>query len=384
MLLTATVVTPMVAVALNAAESTDTELLKDRGSVDSLAIEVKATSVLEHQHQHQFQIKARVIAKEDVGLKAQVSGYLVDKHFQEGELVTQGQLLFSLDDTRYQAKLSHAKSLLASAEANLHVAKLDYKRGLSLLPQASISKAEVDRLLAEQLLALAEVKSAKSQIKLAQAELGFTQIRAPFSGKISNSKSALGELVSPTSPALADLVSVSPMDVSFQVSETRFWQARNKIKAANADLPLVSLQFITGDHFSETGKISYIGNRVDRASGTVAVRAEFDNKQGKLLPGQYVELTVTDSQSEPVLLIPQRALQQDLSGFYIFVIGANDTVERRDIVVSEQVKSHIIVNSGVALGERVITHGLQKVTVGTKVKESLADSYLPLITVASK
>ncbi len=332
---------------------------------------VKAAKVMVYEHHHNFKIKGRVAAKEDVALQAQVTGYLVAKHFKEGDIVAQDALLFSLDDSRYQAKLSQAKSLLASAEANLNVAKLDYKRGVSLLPNSSISKAEVDRLLAEEQLAHAQVTSARAQIQLAQTELDYTQIRAPFSGRISNSKVALGELLSPSSEVLADLVTVSPIDVSFQVSETVFQQAKVKMQAQDADLPSVSLFFNSGDAFSEVGEITYLGNRVDKATGTVAIRAEFDNQQQLLLPGQYVELTVTDSLPESVLLLPQRALLQDLAGFYVFVVNTNDIVERRDISLGEQVGSQVIVSSGVKVDEVVITHGLQQVSPGSMVKAKL-------------
>ena len=343
------------------------------------AVAVKAARVIEHAHHHYFQIKGRVAAKEDVALQAQATGYLVSKHFKEGDMVARGELLFQLDNRRYQAKLSQAKSLLASAEANLNVARLDYKRGLSLLPTSSISAAEVDRLQAEEQLAQAKIKSAKAQIQLAKTELDYTQVRAPFSGRISNSKVALGELVSPTSEALADLVTVSPIDVSFQVSETVFHQAKNKMKASGAELPSVSLFFNSGEAFSEIGEITYLGNRVDKATGTVAVRAEFDNQQELLLPGQYVELTVTESMPDPVLLLPQRALSQDLMGFYVFVVDGNDMVERRDIQIGEQVGSQVIVNAGVTVDEVVITHGLQQVKIGSRVNAKLVDTaYLPV------
>ncbi|WP_179079071.1 efflux RND transporter periplasmic adaptor subunit [Shewanella sp. UCD-KL12] len=338
------------------------------------AVGVTASRVKAFEHHHNFKIKGRVAAKEDVALQAQATGYLVDKHFKEGDMVAQGELLFSLDDSRYLAKLSQAKSLLVSAEAKLNVAKLEHKRGLSLLPTSSISEAEVDRLLAEEQLARAQIKSAKAQIQLAKTELGYTQIRVPFSGRISNSKVALGELVSPSSYALADLVTVSPIDVSFQVSETVFHQTKMKMLATGSELPSVSLFFNSGDPFSEVGAITYFGNRVDKASGTVAVRAEFNNEAQLLLPGQYVELTVTDSQSTPVLLLPQRALMQDLSGFYVFVVNGNNEVERKDIDVGEQVGMNIIVNSGVRADDVVITHGLQQVVTGSKVKATLVDS----------
>lgn len=338
------------------------------------AVAVKAARVTAHEHHHNFNIKGRVAAQEDVALQAQVTGYLVSKHFNEGDIVAAGELLFLLDDSRYQAKLSHAKSLLASAEANLNVANLDYKRGLSLLPNSSISEAEVDRFLAEKQLAQAQITSAKAQIQLAQTELDYTQIRAPFSGRISNSKVALGELVSPSSEALVDLVTVSPIDVSFQVSETVFHQTKKKLQATGAQLPSVSLFFTSGEAFSEMGEITYLGNRVDKATGTVDVRAEFNNQKQLLLPGQYVELTVTESLAESVLLLPQRALLQDLVGFYVFVVNANDRVERRDIRIGEQVGDQVIVNAGMTAEEVVITHGLQRVKTGSWVKAKLVDA----------
>ncbi|QFU24093.1 efflux RND transporter periplasmic adaptor subunit [Shewanella eurypsychrophilus] len=351
-------------------------------SLEATAVAVKAVRVIAHEHHHNFQIKGRVAAQEDVALQAQATGYLMSKHFKEGDIVAQGELLFSLDDSRYLAKLAQAKSLLASADANLNVAKLDYKRGISLLPGSSISAAEVDGLLAAEQLAQAQITSAKAQIQLAQTELDYTQIRAPFSGRISNSKVALGELVSPSSEALADLVTVSPIDVSFQVSERVFHQAKKKIRATGADLPSVSLFFDSGEAFSEIGEITYLGNRVDKSMGTVAVRAEFDNQKQLLLPGQYVELTVKESLAESVLLVPQRALLQDLSGFYVFVVGEDALVERRNIDIGELVGNLIIVNTGVMADEVVITHGLQQIKTGSLVNAKLVDAVNSQLMVA--
>lgn len=138
-------------------------------------------------------------------------------------------------------------------------------------------------------------------------------------------------------------------------------------------MPSISLFFTSGEAFSEIGEITYLGNRVDKATGTVDVRAEFNNPDQLLLPGQYVELTVTDSLAESVLLLPQRALLQDLMGFYVFVVNANERVERRDIQIGEQVGNQVIVNAGVMADDLVITHGLQQVKTGSLVKAKLVD-----------
>ncbi|MDG2664020.1 multidrug efflux RND transporter periplasmic adaptor subunit VmeY, partial [Vibrio parahaemolyticus] len=161
----------------------------------------------------------RIEAVEDTNITAQISGYLKARHFEEGQMVEKGQLLYSIEPSSFEAQVASAKAALAQAKAALKKAELDHTRGKNLLPRGSISQSEFDALTAALLGARAELEAANAQLKLAEVNLSYTQIRAPFSGRISDTKVSTGDLVSPSSGVLTTLVSLDPVHTSFSVSE---------------------------------------------------------------------------------------------------------------------------------------------------------------------
>ncbi|OJI47092.1 Efflux pump periplasmic linker BepF [Vibrio vulnificus] len=161
----------------------------------------------------------RVEAVEDTNITAQVSGYLKARHFEEGQLVEKGALLYTIEPSSFEAQVASAKASLAQAKASLKKAELDHQRGKNLLPRGSISQSEFDALTAGLLGAQAQLEAANAQLKLADVNLSYTQIRAPFSGRISDSKVSTGDLVSPSSGILTTLVSLDPIHTAFSISE---------------------------------------------------------------------------------------------------------------------------------------------------------------------
>jgi len=334
---------------------------------ETARVNVHAATVSLQQYQPSFSTKGRVQAQEDVALQAQVTGYLRSKHFAEGDAVREGQLLFQLDDRQFVANLSLSQAELASAKAQFTLIELDYRRALSLLSGHSISQANVDSLLANKQSAAAAIKGAEAKLDLAKTTLAFTQIKAPFSGKISESNVAIGELISPNTPYLASLVSLSPIDVSFKLSEDDFHHAKLKYQHDLSSLPEASLLLSNGDEFNESGAVTYWGNRVDKQTGTVSLKAEFMNQDKQLIPGQYIELAITDKQSISVLTVPASAVQRDIVGDFVMRVDDSQKALRQNVVVGESLGSQVIIESGVNASDCIINKGLQKIKSGTAV-----------------
>ncbi|EGQ8113667.1 multidrug efflux RND transporter periplasmic adaptor subunit VmeY [Vibrio parahaemolyticus] len=314
----------------------------------------------------------RIEAVEDTNITAQISGYLQARHFEEGQMVEKGQLLYSIEPSSFEAQVASAKAALAQAKASLKKAELDHQRGKNLLPRGSISQSEFDALTATLLGARAELEAANAQLKLAEVNLSYTQIRAPFSGRISDTKVSTGDLVSPSSGVLTTLVSLDPVHTSFSVSEReRLAMGMDRIKgdgSAESNGVEVQLELENGQFFEHLGQLDFLGNRIDTKTGTIAMRALVPNPEHKLLPGQHIKVNLRDKNTRDVIVVPRRAVQTDLEGDFVMVTTEGNVAERRNVSLGPQVEQGIIIREGLEKGEAVITQGLQRVRNGVEVR----------------
>ncbi|HHG3231612.1 TPA: multidrug efflux RND transporter periplasmic adaptor subunit VmeY [Vibrio parahaemolyticus] len=314
----------------------------------------------------------RIEAVEDTNITAQISGYLQARHFEEGQMVEKGQLLYSIEPSSFEAQVASAKAALAQAKASLKKAELDHQRGKNLLPRGSISQSEFDALTATLLGARAELEAANAQLKLAEVNLSYTQIRAPFSGRISDTKVSTGDLVSPSSGVLTTLVSLDPVHTSFSVSEReRLAMGMDRIKgdgSAESNGVEVQLELENGRFFEHLGQLDFLGNRIDTKTGTIAMRALVPNPEHKLLPGQHIKVNLRDKNTRDVIVVPRRAVQTDLEGDFVMVTTEGSVAERRNVELGPQVEQGIIIREGLEKGEAVITQGLQRVRNGVEVR----------------
>ncbi|MCC4223031.1 multidrug efflux RND transporter periplasmic adaptor subunit VmeY [Vibrio campbellii] len=314
----------------------------------------------------------RIEAVEDTNITAQVSGYLEARHFDEGQMVEKGQLLYSIEPSSFEAQVASAKAVLAQAKAALKKAELDHQRGKNLLPRGSISQSEFDALTATLLGARAELEAANAQLKLAEVNLSYTQIRAPFSGRISDSKVSTGDLLSPSSGILTTLVSLDPVHTSFSVSEReRLNLGMDGIKgdgSAESSGVEVQLELENGEYFEHLGQLDFLGNRINMQTGTIAMRAVVPNPDQKLLPGQHIKVNLRDKNAKDVIVIPRRAVQTDLEGDFAMVIAEGNVAERRNVELGAQVEQGIIIKDGLDKDDTVITQGLQRVRNGVEVR----------------
>ncbi|EIV8467890.1 efflux RND transporter periplasmic adaptor subunit [Vibrio vulnificus] len=314
----------------------------------------------------------RVEAVEDTNITAHVSGYLKARHFEEGQLVEKGALLYTIEPSSFEAQVASAKASLAQAKASLKKAELDHQRGKNLLPRGSISQSEFDALTAGLLGAQAQLEAANAQLKLADVNLSYTQIRAPFSGRISDSKVSTGDLVSPSSGILTTLVSLDPIHTAFSISEReRLALGIERIKGDGSTPSAgveVQLQLENGKEYPHLGRLDYLGNRIDTKTGTIALRAVVENPDHQLLPGQHIKVNLREKQAKSVVVVPRRAVQTDLEGHFVMVMTPGEVAERRNVSLGAQVEQGVVIRQGLTQDDVVITQGLQRVRNGMQVR----------------
>ncbi|MAA86791.1 MAG: efflux transporter periplasmic adaptor subunit [Haliea sp.] len=323
-------------------------------------------------YQAQSVYVGRLVARDDVTIRASVSGYLMERSFNEGEQVQAGDVLYVIDPSEYVAALAIARADLAAAKANQTNAQRNYQRGLELLPKSAISQVEMDNLTAQKLDADARIESAQAQVTAAEVNLGFTTIKAPISGRIGRSQVSPGDLVGPSSGDLTTLVSIDPIEALFQVSEATYIDQISQRVTANPTVDdlkniEVTLELADGLQYPEVGQIDYFGNRIDAATGTMEAGARIPNPYGLLVPGQYVRVTLQDTALKDGLFVPLAAVQADQQGAFVLVVAGDGTVQRSNAQLGERLDDMVLVTGGLQAGDRVIVRGLQQVRPGMPV-----------------
>lgn len=309
-------------------------------------------------------LAARVSAYRSAEIRPQVDGIILKRSFEEGAQVKAGDLLYQIDPAVYEAQLASAKASLAVAEANAQSSKLLAERYSKLVQSAAVSRQEADDASASWKQAQAQIQSAKAAVKSAQINLNYTRITAPISGTISRSNITEGALVSAAqSTALATIRQYSPAYVDIKQSAI---SALKMKRDSNNRTVLLTLE--DGTPLPETGTLQFSESSVDEGTGTLNVRALFENSEGLLLPGMFVRATVTLNHLDSAILAPQEAIIRQPNGSVIaMVVGANNVVEARPLEVEQAIGSKWLVKSGVSAGDQVIVAGLQKIAAGATV-----------------
>lgn len=323
----------------------------------------------------EFEFVARTRAREDTEIRARITGTIIERNFAEGETVEKDALLFKIDPRPYQAALNAARADLAQATASLDVAERNLVRGNELQPDGYISEAELDKLRGERDRAIAGREAAQAAIEQAELNLAFTEIRAPFTGRAGRSQLSIGDLVDPSAGPLVSLVQVDPMLVDFDVNERALSESmsRNQERLAQGQEPISytpRLRLVTGDFYELPGVIDYAGNRINPTTGTITVTARFPNPDGTLLPGQFGRIVVKRGEPEMRMLIAQQSVLEDMQGRYVFTVGEDNLVVRKNVKLGQRHGVNWVVEEGLMEGDRVIVNGVQKVRPGMPVAPS--------------
>lgn len=316
----------------------------------------------------------RTAPVESVEIRARVQGFLQSMEFEEGTQVEAGQVLYVIEPAEYEAAVQAAEAQVTIARSEMDRAQADYERVKKLYEQQSAAKMEMITSKAAYEKAEGQLQAAQANLTESKIKLGYTRISAPIAGRINKSAVDIGNLVGQNeATVLSTIVPWNPLHVYVTVSERDVLEWRRRV-ADDVQVPRIEvfLQLVDGSRYPQAGVIDYIDNRIDPKTGTLQVRAEFQNPKGLLVPGSFVRLQVPGKPTEAIL-VPETATQRDLSGHYLMVLDDNNTVQRRDITLGPKYESCQAVLDGLADGERVIVKGLQRVRPGIVVEPEVIE-----------
>jgi membrane fusion protein, multidrug efflux system len=334
-----------------------------------------AVSVVEVEPQNvtpSTQFVGRVVAIDQVDLRARVQGFLEQRLFTEGQKVKKGDLLYVIEQPPFQAQVDVAAADVARAEASVAETTATLERVQQASGSGAVSKQELDQARANDQRAQAEVLAATAQLEIAKLNLSYTEISAPIDGRIGFTNYTVGNLVGPDSGTLATIVSEDPIYVTFPVSSRIILEVRQQaIAAGKPNEFVVRAQLPDGTTYAHPGNVNFLNIEADQSTDTITVRAEFRNPEGLLVTGEFVNVAVERDKPEERLVVPQAALQLDQAGTYVLLVNSQDEVEQRRLQTGQAYEGHLIVESGLQAGERVIVEGIQKVRPGMTVQATV-------------
>jgi multidrug efflux system membrane fusion protein len=310
----------------------------------------------------------RLEAVEKVDIRPLVSGTIVSVNFKDGALVKKGDVLFVIDPRPYAAEVDRAAAQLAAAQARTGYTLSDWERAQRLIADNAIAKRDYDEKQNAAREASANLKGAQAALETAQINLGYTKIVAPVSGRVSHAELTVGNVVSAgaSAPLLTTLVSVSPIYASFDADEQTYLQYISGAKDGRKVPVELGLANETG--YSRSGTIESVDNRLDTSSGTIRVRARFDNPDGALVPGLYARIKVGGSAPHQALLIDDAAIGTDQDKKFVLVVNASGQVSYREVSVGAQQGNLRVIAAGLQPGDRLVVNGTQRVRPGDSVR----------------
>ena len=330
------------------------------------ATPVSVATVTQRQVNAWNEYSGRLEAIQRVDLRSRVAGAVQSIHFREGALVKAGDLLVTIDPAPYAADVERASADVAAAQARLAFTRSEQARAQRLWDDKAIAERELDERRNAGQEADARLRAANAALQTARLNLGYTQVRAPVSGRIGRVEVTVGNLVAagPGAPVLTTLVSVSPIYASFDADEQAL--DRSGARAAQGSIA-VRMGTAGQEDAPHVGRLQLVDNQVDARSGTVRVRAVFDNADGSLVPGQFARIRMGQATSRQALLVSERAVGTDQSRKFVMVVGADNKAEYREVKLGAPIDGLRVVDSGLKAGERIVVNGLQRVRPGSLV-----------------
>jgi membrane fusion protein, multidrug efflux system len=318
----------------------------------------------------------RLAAVESVEVRARVSGYLESVHFHDGAIVNAGDLLFVIDPRPYQAVLDESAAQLTRSKVQLDLASNDLERAKRLFRSRAVSEEELDARTQQKREAEASLQAAEAAVSAARLNIEFTRIRAPISGRIGRKLVTEGNLVSggsANSTLLTTIVSLDPIHVYFTADEKAYLNyqrmAREGSRPSSRDTPNPVRMQVAGDEgFEREGRMDFVDNRVDQSTGTMQGRAIFPNPDGLLTPGLFARVQLLGRGPYDALLVPDAAIGADQSTRFVYVVGKDGKIERRDVALGRTIGTLRIIRGGIDRDDRVVVSGLQRIRPGVEVK----------------
>lgn len=323
-----------------------------------------------------------VQAFSSVEIAARVEGILEQRHFTEGTDIRKGQLLYTIDPSQYQAALKNAEGALANMQAALANAQARERRLAPLVKEEAISRQEYDDAVAQEKSAQAQVDSARANVETAKLSLGYTKVYATESGRIGQTQVPVGRLVGRGQPThLATIDKIDPIYVTFTMPDRDAIVLRRALEKGEirAGEGANTARFVLpdGSDLTGIGRIDFTDAQVNKETGTITQRAVIANPKRVLLPGMHVNVELRVGERPNAVLVPQKAVVKVPNGHVAWVVGSDNKVERRDLVVGEWIRDDWIVEKGVAPGESIIVDGVQRAQPGLTVAPVAAGATKP-------
>jgi len=318
----------------------------------------------------------RFVAVNMVEIRARVSGYLENVHFQDGAIVQAGDLLFEIDKRPFQNTLDQAKGALAQARANLAFTEADLNRAQRLVADKTISEQVYQQRTQAKQNAEAQVATSEAAVRQAELDLQFTELRAPVTGRIGDRRVAPGNLVtggaSGNTTLLATIVSIDPIRFEFTADEgafLRYARLYNTGKEAGSrygSMP-IELKLLDENDFSHKGMIDFADNVIDQSSGTIRIRASLSNPNGLFTPGMFARIRVSGSPKYEALLVPDVAIGTEQVLKFVYVVDGENTVKQKYVTLGMLEGPLRVIKSGIEADDRIIVNGLMRARPNAKV-----------------
>ena len=328
-------------------------------------VSVRAGEVLRQTVPVTVEVVGTVEAYNSVPVLPRVTGQILRSHFKEGQAVAAGELLFTIDPAPFEQKLKEAAGQLAGNQSKFNFSKAQAERFAFLLERGAISRSECDKSQSEAVQLEQAVESDKAAVEQARLNLSYCEVRSPVSGRAGSFLADQGSVVEAFKTKLVQVNRIQPAKVVFSVSEKYLPDMKNLMaygaRAVSVSIPGTVLK-------RDGGRLSFLDNTVDQATGMVRLKAEFSNRDTLLWPGQFVRVTVLIANLPDAVVAPAEAVQSNQSGSYVFVVKPDSTVELRPVIVDRTYGPLAVVSRGLAPGETVVTDGQNKLKSGRKVK----------------
>jgi len=315
----------------------------------------------------------RLEASKSIVVQPRTSGYVVEVAFDDGAEVKQGDLLFQIDYRTIRADVERLKADLERAEAEIDLTERDLKRAESLRAKNAISQEQLDNRRTQLTQARAEAASVRAELKRTQVLNAITSVKAEFDGQVSDARVKEGSSVVAGQTVLTTLVATDRIHAYFDVDEPTYLKLKTQgFDYANQEIP-VQMGLANQDGYPYTGRIDFVDNQVDSATGTIRMRAVYDNTDGELTPGLFARIRMQIGQPTQAIVVPDKAIATDLSSKYVLVVNSDNMVEYRAVELGPRRGEWRIVHGGLNADETLIVSGLQRARPGTPVTPNMTD-----------
>ncbi len=337
---------------------------------------VSVANVISERITEWDEFTGRLEAPQSVSLRPRISGYIQSIAFKEGSLVKAGDVLFKIDDAVFKAEVNRLTATLADASSQLKLARSSYKRANQLSSNKAISQEVFDSRSAELEQAKARVRSTSSALEVAKLNLGYTQVKAPISGRVSRALMTKGNLVKEADTILTTLVSVEKVYAYFDADEQTYLKymklAKEGTRPSSRDVKNpVYLALANDEGHPHEGYMDFVDNQINPATGTIRGRAVFDNTDGNFIPGMFARLKLIGSASYDGILIDDKSINTDLKNKYVLLMDAENNAQYRGVTLGEKLNGLRIIKSGLKAGDQIIVKGLQRVRPGSPTQPTV-------------